>query len=446
MVNYHLLSLGCPKNLVDSERLSAELARLGLSPAAQPEEAAVVVINTCGFIREACEESLEAILAAAKLKEAPGRARLLVVAGCLPGRYGAELASQLPEVDLFFGPLAEPEAAREAADKIASMVAAAAGASPEGGCLEPPRLTPAHRAYVKIAEGCSNRCTYCTIPSIRGRRRSRPLEDIIQEVARLSARGVREVTLVAQDSSAYGADLSPKASLAGLLEALRESPDGPDWLRVLYLHPARVDGRLIEALSAGGRIIPYFDLPVQHAAAPVLRAMGRGYDASRLLRLTQRIRERAPQAVLRASVIVGFPGEGKREFAELLDFIVQAAFDHLGCFVFSPEEGTPAASLRPRISRRVAEERRGLVMELQATVSQARNEALVGQVLPVLIEGIEDGRVVGRAMRHAPEIDGQVIINGVINGIIEGPAKVGEIIPVRITAASDYDLTGTPLI
>jgi ribosomal protein S12 methylthiotransferase len=427
MTNFHLTSLGCPKNLVDSQRLGAELERLGLAAAASPGRARVVIVNTCGFIREACEESLETILALSRLK---GKGRLLVVAGCLSGRYGATLEGELPEVDLFFGPLTTTAAVRQAAAEIAAAVGVPGGAA----CAEalPFSLSPPHRAYVKVAEGCSNRCTYCTIPSIRGRRRSRPPQDILDEVAALAQRGVREVTLVAQDTSAYGADLRPRTTLAGLLENLGAQAAGPDWVRLLYLHPARVDTRLIAAMTAGGRILPYFDLPVQHASRQVLGAMGRGYDAARLLRLIEKIRQRCPEAVLRTSLMVGFPGEGAREFGELVAFVRQAAFDHLGCFVFSPEEGTPAATLRPRVSRKVAERRKAEVMALQAEISRSRNEALVGRVLPVLVEEARRDSFVGRAARHAPEIDGQVLG--------KGRAGAGQIVPVRVTAASDYDL------
>lgn len=429
MATFHLLSLGCPKNTVDSQRLIGELARLGLTAAPSPEAARVLIVNTCGFIREACEESLEAVLSLAGLKE---QGRLLVVAGCLPGRYGAQLEAELPEVDLFFGPLAGQSEARAAARRIAVSLGLSL---PEAAC-EPPGalLTPPWRAYVKIAEGCSNRCTYCTIPAIRGRRRSRAPEEIIQEVAALARRGVREVTLVAQDTSAYGADLRPQTTLAALLERLREASPAPEWLRLLYLHPARVDERLVEAMCGGGSLLPYFDLPVQHASAKVLRAMRRPYEARGILRLIERVRARSPQAVVRASLMVGFPGEGKREFEELLDFLRQAALDHAGCFVFSPEEGTPAAALRPRVSPRVAEERRARLMALQAEISLARNLALVGQTLSVLVEEARGGQVVGRAARHAPEIDGQVAARG--------RARPGQMVQVRITGASAYDLQG----
>jgi ribosomal protein S12 methylthiotransferase len=433
---FQIVNLGCPKNLVDGQQLGRELTSRGLTALPENQPADVVVINTCGFIRAACEESLEAVLSAAQglasrresKRGGVGGECLLVVTGCLSGRYGDSLRAELPEVDLFFGPLAGDGAAREAAEAIA----AAAGVAP--GPADPVALMPSGpTAYVKIAEGCSNRCTYCTIPSIRGRRRSRKPEEVAQEVAALAAGGAREVVLVAQDTSAYGADLRPREDLAGLLERLIDAP-GPDWLRLLYLHPQRVDGRLIRAMSAGGRLLPYFDIPVQHASAKVLRAMGRGYDAATLLRLVEGIRRGCPGAVLRTSIMVGFPGEGKRDFAELLGFIGEAAFDHLGCFIFSPEEGTPAASMRPRVSRRVAEERQAAVMELQMVISQARNEALVGATLPVLVEESQGATFSGRAARHAPEIDGRVEA--------EGTATPGEIVPVRITAASAYDLQG----
>ncbi|MFH0810302.1 MAG: 30S ribosomal protein S12 methylthiotransferase RimO [Pseudomonadota bacterium] len=432
MTSFFIVSLGCPKNLVDSEKLGRALRRRGLPAADSEATANILVVNTCGFIRAACEESLETLLLAARLK-AEGPPRLLVATGCLSGRYAATLPQELPEVDLFFGPLQDEAAVSRAAEQIAT----AAGVSgPERPIPAAPVLTPAWRAYVKIADGCSNRCAYCTIPAIRGPRRSRPVEDILGEVARLAAAGVREVTLVAQDTTAYGADLRPQESLASLLERLSLAP-GPEWLRVLYLHPERLhpehpDDRLMEVMASGGRVLPYFDMPVQHASGRILAAMGRG--PADLPRLVEAIRRRCPEAVLRTSVMVGFPGEGEREFAELATFARQATFDHLGCFVFSPEEGTPAASLRPKISRRVAQRRVDHLMALQAEISQARNQALVGRILPVLVEEAHENTFTARAARHAPEIDGTLLG--------EGAARPGEMVRVRVISASAYDLRG----
>ncbi len=435
MTTFHITSLGCPKNLVDSERLGRALTRQGLSRAPSEEAARVVVVNTCGFIRAACEESLEAVLGLAARK-GDGSLRLLVVAGCLSGRYGAELERELPEVDLFFGPLTDEVSAEGAAAGIARAVGLTGGAAAACPAPEGWRLTPPWRAYVKIAEGCSNRCTYCTIPAIRGRRRSRPPGEIASEVAALAQAGVREVTLVAQETSAWGADLRPRAALSELLERLAGETTGPDWLRLLYLHPERVDGRLIEVMSGGGRLLPYFDIPVQHASPAILRRMGRRGGAAEFLRLIEAIRSRCPRAVLRTSIIVGFPGEGEREFRELKEFVREARFDHLGCFLYSAEEGTPAAQLRPRVTGRVAERRLAELMALQAEVSQAANEALIGRSLGVLLEEVREGRLIGRAARHAPEIDGEV-------AALPAPGLApGRIVPVVITGASAYDLEG----
>jgi ribosomal protein S12 methylthiotransferase len=438
LATFRLVQLGCAKNQVDGEVMAGLLARAGLRPAGRPEDADLIVVNTCGFLEAARRESIGAIVDEAAYKRT-GRCRVLVVAGCLPQRHARELARALPEVDLFLGAGEFPRVAQRAA-----AIARRGGSAPRVVVGPPrylydadtPRLATLGSAYLKIAEGCSNHCAYCLIGRIRGPHRSRRADDVAAEAARLAA-GARELCLVAQDGTRYGRDLSPRADLAGLLPRVAAAAPGA-WIRLLYLHPARVTDRLLDAIAGTPGVCRYLDVPVQHASDPVLRAMGRPTTRADLERLVRRIRDRVPGAAIRTSLIVGHPGEGRREFAELLAFVQASALDHVGVFVYSPEEGTRSARLADRVSTRAATLRRDRVLEAQAAISQRINEARVGEERTVLIERESarfPGHFEGRTEFQAPEVDGITLVTG------EG-LRVGEFARVRIEEATCYDLAG----
>ena len=436
----YVVSLGCPKNLVDTEYLLGEFERLGYTPAAEPEEAEVIMVNTCAFILPAVEEAVDVILDMIEYK-LRGSCGTLIVAGCLPQRYGGDLQEELPEVDIFLGPgeLARLEEFLRRGERDIREI-------PGFGLPHPPDAargltrkpaTPFYMSYLKIAEGCDNRCTFCTIPPIRAPFRSRDPRELVEEARELAARGVVELNLVAQDSTCYGLDLEEKVDLAALLEQLAHV-EGLRWIRPLYLYPERVDERLIRAIAAHPVIVPYFDLPFQHVSPRVRKRMGRPLRKTDPLALVERIRSIIPQAALRSTLMVGFPGETEEDFALLLDFVRRARLDHLGVFSYCREEGTTAARMREQVAEAVKEERRGEVMTVQADISRSRNRERVGSVIEVLVEGFSeetDLLLQGRASFQAPEIDGVVYIGS-------GRAEVGSIVPVRVVEAGDYDLAG----
>jgi len=431
------VSLGCPKNLVDTEIMLGRLTRGGWQVVAAPEAASLLLVNTCAFIAPACQEAVDTILELGRYKnEDP--AKRLVVTGCLVARYGAALAQELPEVDLFVGVNDFPRlpqllGAGSRGRRVFNAAPLYPYAAPE------PRFpaTPGHLAYLKIAEGCSHRCTFCTIPRLRGPFRSRPLAALLAEAERLAAAGVKELNLVAQDTTAYGLDVPGAPGLAQLLQELAQI-QGLAWLRLLYGHPARVTPELLEVMADHPRIAPYLDLPIQHGHDDLLKRMGRGYRRWQILKTCRRVREALPQAALRTTVMVGFPGETEAQFAALLELVEEVRFDHLGVFLYSPEDGTPAARLGPPVPRRVARARARRLKALQARLVKARLKALVGTVQPVLVEGLSpesDFLLTGRLITQAPEIDGQVYLTA-------GQGRVGEVQPVRLTRALPYDLVG----
>ncbi|MFA4903537.1 MAG: 30S ribosomal protein S12 methylthiotransferase RimO [Desulfobaccales bacterium] len=435
----YAVSLGCPKNLVDTEIMLGRLTQAGWEVTGDPAAADVLLVNTCGFIEAACKEAVDTILSMARVKEnEPGKR--LVVAGCLVQRYGADLAQELPEVDLFVGvndfpALADMLAglATGQADRLFHTAPPYAYAAPEARYP----ATPAHLAYLKIAEGCSHRCTFCIIPQIRGPLRSRPLKTLVREAELLAGAGVKELILVAQDTTAYGKEEPGQPGLAALLRELA-GIDGFRWIRLLYAHPARITRELLETMAAHPRILPYLDLPIQHGHDEVLRRMGRGYGRREILDAVQLIREILPGATLRTTVMTGFPGETEEHYQTLIDLMEEVRFDHLGVFLYCPETGTPAAQWSPKVSRREARRRARHLKAIQARIVKARLKALVGQVAEVLVEGVSpesDYLLTGRMMSQAPDIDGQVYITA-------GVGQVGEIQTVRITRALPYDLVG----
>jgi ribosomal protein S12 methylthiotransferase len=433
------VSLGCPKNLVDTEIMLGRLTRAGWEVTGAPEAADVLLVNTCGFIEAACKEAVDTILSLARIKEENPEKRL-VVAGCLVQRYGEELAKELPEVDLFVGvndfPALPDMLARLETDDPERLFHTAppyAYAAPE---VRYP-ATPAHLAYLKIAEGCSHRCTFCIIPQIRGSLRSRPLNTLVREAEALATGGVKELILVAQDTTAYGQEQSGQPGIAALLEELA-ALDGFRWIRLLYGHPARISRELLETMAAHPRILPYLDIPIQHGHDEVLRRMGRGYGRRDILAAVRRIREILPGATLRTTVMAGFPGETEAHFQTLCDLIEEVRFDHLGVFLYCPEAGTPAAAWNPKVPRREARRRARVLKALQARIVKARLKALVGTLAEVLVEGVSpesDYLLTGRLTSQAPDIDGQVYITA-------GTGRVGEIQMVRLTRALPYDLVG----
>jgi ribosomal protein S12 methylthiotransferase len=439
----HIVSLGCPKNLVDSEVMAGVLTQEGYLLTDQPEDADILLVNTCAFILPAREEAIAEILRLAAWKiSGNGPCRHLVVTGCLPQRYGKELVAALPEVDLFLGTAEVPNIARHL-DRLTAVPKP--GGRRRTAIGRPTFLmnaghrrlisTPANSAYIKIADGCSNHCTYCVIPSIRGEARSRPIGDIVKEAARLAARGIRELIITAQDTTAYGLDRKEKPTLSLLLRELA-GIEGLSWIRLLYTHPARLTEEILRTIAEERKICKYLDIPIQHSHDAILGAMNRRGDGALIRRAIAKVREIIPGVALRTSLIVGFPGETPLRFESLVSFVRQIHFDHLGVFPYSREEGTQAATFPSRISEREKERRRNLVMEEQALISREINSALIGTRQEVLVEGtgeLAGYSHIGRCRRQAPEIDGATHLRG-------GDPKTGTIVPCRIIAADDYDL------
>ena len=435
----YLVSLGCPKNLVDSEVMLGSLEAAGYNICQDPEDAGVILVNTCGFIQSAVEEAIETILELAKVKESRPDL-LLVVTGCMVQRYGDDLHKELPEVDLFVG----SDGFFDITQRIGNFLsrknhATAISEKPEYlmNSDTPRRIsTPAHRAYLKISEGCSNRCSYCLIPSLRGKLRSRPQEDLLKEAKSIKALGVKELTLVGQDLTAYGVDFGSGPQLHELLQSLL-SVNIP-WLRTLYLYPNRVTQGLVDLMANNPSLLPYFDIPLQHVSDHVLHLMKRPYQHENIEKLLAMIRNKLPHAAIRTTFIVGFPGETDNDVEELLQFIKTFRLNHVGIFAYSNEEGSASSALPDHIPEGIKEERRNLVMETQAEVSTAIHQEMIGDVFDVLVEGISeetDLLLEGRTKGQAPEIDGKVYINS-------GECEIGDIVQVKITDAHTYDLIG----
>ncbi len=420
-MNLYVVTLGCPKNRVDTEHILGNLnARLPyFNIVSSPEKADTIIINTCSFIEEAVNESIETILEIAS----QATRQEIVVTGCLVERYGAEtLKKEIPEADHFIG--------FEAKEKLPQIL----GYDPlvQGGA----RLlsTPPWRAYLKIAEGCSNRCTYCLIPKIRGKQICRDPQDILGEAVGLIESGVKEITLVAQDLTAYEFEGFHLADLLEKIAAISQDV----WIRLLYLYPSKIDSELLTVMKNHQNICPYFDLPIQHASSKILKKMGRKYDKKEMCTVINQIRSKIPESYIRTSLIVGFPGETEEDFEELKSFVLQARFDHLGCFTYSDEQEAPSFRFVDKVDPNVAKRRRNEIMALQQQISIEKLARLVGTVQQVLVEGLSDETdllLVGRTKYQAPEIDGLVYIN-------EGFANKGDMVNVEITDSHVYDLVG----
>lgn len=430
-----MISLGCSKNQVDAERLLAVLAREGYEICSDMTECDAVIVNTCGFIEDAKKESIDTILECCAAK-GEGRLKCVAVTGCLAERYRAELASEIPEVDVVLG-LGGNRRIGEAIREAVKGNHFIEYGEKESFSMEGERILANEPwfAYVKVAEGCDNRCSYCAIPLIRGRFRSRPMENILEECRRLAESGVTELNLVAQDTTRYGEDLYGESRLPELIDAVC-ALEKVRWVRVLYCYPDRVTDRLIETIARQPKAVHYFDIPVQHASAHVLRDMNRRGDKQSTLELCRSIRERIPDVVLRTTLIAGFPTETEQDFAELCELVEEARFDRLGCFAYSQEEDTPAgamAQLPEELRRRRAE----IVMELQMSAAFDFADRCVGRTLEVLVEGYEDGQYFGRSYMDAPDIDTKVYFTS------EEELTPGSYVPVLITDACEYDLIGT---
>lgn len=431
-----LVSLGCPKNLVDSEVTLGLLTKAGHPVTTDPSKAEILIVNTCSFIQDASQEAIETILQLVPFKR-EGRCRLLVVSGCLPQRYGEVLERELPEVDLFVG--------TGSFQKIPQLISQKRRRKSylSGQTFlyneKTPRIlsTPPFTAYLKIAEGCSKTCTFCTVPKIRGPYRSRRIPSILKEAEGLAAQGVKEVILIAQDTTAYGEDLQDEASLERLLKGLVKI-DGLQWIRILYAYPrlSNFTESLLELIAHEEKICPYLDLPIQHIDDGILRLMGRRSRGKEIRKLIEKLRASVPEIALRTSLIVGFPGEGENQFQALLRFVEEVQFDHLGAFKYSPEEGTPAYKFRSSVPEEMKEERYQRLMEIQKGISLKKYRKRVGKTIEVLVEEIEGskGTLRGRLKTQAPEIDGSVFL--------KGKANPGDIVNALITQALPYDLVG----
>ncbi len=435
-----VITLGCPKNLVDTEVMLGLLADDGHEFVAEVGEADTAIVSTCSFISAAVEESRGVVDQCLALK-AEGAVRHVIVAGCLPQRYGATTWDMFPGVDAVVGCSDFEEIARVVRAVEADAPVFSVGVPEALYDDSSPRVlgTPSHIAYVKIADGCDNRCAYCTIPSIRGALRSRKPESVVREVAGLASDGVMEVNLIAQDTTAYGTDIAPDVTLPALLSALADT--GVPWIRVLYTHPAHVTGELLSAMSGLAPVVPYLDLPIQHISDRVLAAMGRLTDGEHIRSLIGRAREAVPGVSIRSSVMVGFPGETEAEFQELLAFVREGNVDHLGVFEFSPEPGTPAFSLSGLIDEETAFDRASAIVEAMEALTGARTLAMIGSEITVLVDeqgSVAEGRsAVGRTSGQAWEMDGTVLVEPTDRDLQEG-----RFARVEVTGAAGFDLRG----
>ncbi|MBN1352418.1 30S ribosomal protein S12 methylthiotransferase RimO [candidate division KSB1 bacterium] len=421
-----LITLGCPKNTVDSEMIKGALESESVVFTDETEQAEIIIVNTCGFIQSAKEEAIETILQAAQFKES-GECSKVFVTGCLVTRYRDELISSIPEVDGFIENRNIPKVIQQLGKQAGLPV-----------CQHPKRslLTPTHYAYLKIAEGCNNRCSYCAIPMIRGSFRSFPLNSIEQEAERLVRCGIKELILIAQDTTLYGDDLHPKTNLATLLNRLSDG-QLPPWIRLMYTHPAHYSDELIDVVASRPEICKYLDLPLQHISDPILKAMGRKVTRKEIEQLIQKLRDRIPGLAIRTSFIVGFPGESDSAFSELLEFVAEMQFDRLGAFTYSPEEGTPAYEMPGQVPDKLKNERLEQLLTAQAEISLQQNMALINSEFDVLIDEYESdsGFFVGRTSLDAPEIDNSVLIR-------DSSCKIGKFNRIKIIDAFEFDLIG----
>lgn len=419
-----VITLGCSKNTVDSERLMGQLKLNKFNLTDDPNSADSVVINTCGFIDAAKEESINTILSAIELKK-KGKLKKVIVAGCLSERYMNDLRKEIPEVDAFFG--------TEAYEGIVHEF---------GGNLKYELLgervvsTPQHFAYLKISEGCDNPCSFCAIPLMRGVHKTKPIEDLVNEAKLLAAKGVKELILIGQDTTDYGIDLYGKRNVAELLRKL-SAIENIEWIRLLYVYPSHLPDDLIEEIASNPKVCKYIDIPLQHISDNVLKSMRRGITKRRTVELLKTLKERIPNLTLRTTFIVGYPNESEKEFEELCDFVREIQFDRFGVFNYSVEESTPSFILGDPVTHETKEERKATLMEIQKNISEAKNRELIGKTLKVVIDTFENGHYIGRTERDAPEVDGEVIIDAKNSAL-----EIGAFYDVEIYDCNEYDLFG----
>ena len=436
-IKVSMISLGCSKNQVDAEHLLAALAQNGFTLCGDVSESDVVIINTCGFIQSAKEEAIENILEMAALKK-EGTIKGIVVTGCLAERYRDEIVKEMDEVDVVLG-IGSNDKICEAVEKAAAGSRMTAYGEKESLCLSGERVltTLPFYAYLKIAEGCDNCCTYCAIPQIRGRFRSRPMEELVKEAEWLASQGVKELVVVAQDTTRYGEDLYGEYKLAELLKKLCKI-DGLRWIRTLYCYPDKITEELIDVIAAEEKLVKYLDIPIQHCEEAVLRSMNRSMDRASLPALMNKLRSRIPGLTLRTTVMVGFPGETEEQFAALSEFIEEVRFDRLGCFAFSAEEGTAAADMDGQIDEDVKKRREEVIMTQQSIIMEQLNREKIGERLLCVVEGFDryGECYFGRTEADAPDVDGKVFFTS------EDSLKMGDFVKVRVNEVMDYDLVG----
>jgi ribosomal protein S12 methylthiotransferase len=442
---FSIVSLGCARNLVDSEVMAGLLQKNDYEIVQEPADADIVLVNTCGFIGAAKEESIDTILEMGRLKE-DGTLKKLVVAGCLSQRYPDELASDLPEVDLFIGTGEVPRIAeilREHETNSSKRQYVGVPSYIYDHATPRLRTTPSYTAFLKVSEGCDHKCAFCIIPKLRGPHRSRSIASVLEEATSLALNGVKEINLIAQDLTAYGRDRKDGTSLYGLLKELAQVRELA-WIRLLYSYPNFLDKPLLELIRDSDRICKYVDIPFQHVSRSLLQSMRRGKSGSEVREAVQKLREAIPGLTLRTSLIVGFPGETEANFAELLDFVEETEFERLGVFKYSEEEGTSAVRLDNKVSEEEKERRWQEVMDLQSTIALKKNQGLIGTIQRVMIESAEadSGNLSGRTQAHAPEVDGLVFVEGYEAQTIANPPDPGTIVDVKIIKALDYDLIG----
>ena len=443
-IRVSLISLGCARNLVDSEVLLGHAVEEGLQVVENAEDADVVVVNTCGFIETAKQESIDTILSVARLKK-DGNLKGVIAVGCLAQRYGEELGKSIPELDAVFG-LSDYSGVPNIVRKIVNgstkrWVATVDGGKPKGPRSDKKRvlLTPKSFAYLRISEGCDHKCTFCAIPQMRGRNRSKPMDVLVEEAQQLAATGVQELVVVAEDTTAYGLDDGRKRRIHELLEKLGDV-DGIRWIRLMYAYPHTVAPELTTFLREHDKAVKYLDIPIQHISSPMLKAMKRGVSKDQVRGILDRLRDEVPGIAVRTTLITGFPGETEQDFAELRELVTSYRFERLGVFPYSHEESTPAFAMPDQIDPDVAEARAAELMELQRQVMGDFQRGFVGKTLPVLVDGYdpEARRLVARTYADAPEVDCRVLLP-------KGAAEPGDFVEVEITAADDYELTGRPL-
>ena len=420
----NFVSLGCAKALVDSEKLLGALKNTNFSVVDDPEKADSMVINTCGFIDIARQESIDTILHAAKLKN-EGKIGKLIVMGCLSERYPQELSSEIPEVDYFFG--------SNDHTKIMQFLTGKEYAQDDPIFLRS-ILTPEHYAYIKIAEGCDNGCSFCSIPIMRGLQKSRSIDSILWEAEKLLERGIKELLVIAQDTTSYGWDLKPKQYLGDLISELDNL--NFEWIRIHYAHPAHLSKKIIQSMADSKNVCSYLDMPIQHASDPILKSMRRGLNSNGIKKRIQLLREAIPDIRIRTTLIAGYPGETNEDFKKMLSFVEEVQFDRLGVFTYSEEDGTLAKNLNDDIPINVKNDRKAQIMDLQADISNEKNQSMIGKTLKVLIDDVGEKHSVGRTEYDSPEIDNIVNINQAL--------KIGQFYNIKIESANEFELIGSP--